>query len=747
MRSLLLLLALLLSPVAMATPLALPAAAFDSPAALDEAMPVLARDLLSRRAEAPEDAAWLNLRFRLEMVAGQPDRALASIAAWRKVAPPGGSPPAAVFVQYETLAAAQQSADAAGLDAAIGPAFDRIYGALDDRTADEARFSFSAHLPGFESALATQLEGLSGRGALTEDEAIALVRAYHVHRSFARLLPHVDAALDRDDARRYHFDSLLLPLPDGRSSRVLVMRPRGADGPLPTLHNHSIYAQTEAKLPEIRAAAARGFVGVASFTPGKLGSPGPIVPYEGEGATAIAVIDWISRQPWSDGRVGMFGGSYEAFVQWSAARIGHPALRAIMPAVAMAPGIDTPMEGGVAQNYFYKWFPYVLDNDTLDDEANNDRARWQRLDVEAYRSGRAWRELPAIDGQPSPWFERFAAHPTYDAYWQALTPQAEHFAKIDIPVLSTSGYFDGTLLSAVHYFQEHTRHNPTADHALVLGPYDHWSGQFRSGPELLGYRLDPSAMLDVRALRFAWFAYLFQGAEKPALLADRVNFQVMGADAWRHVPDLASMSPERLSLSFGATPGADGRHPLVEGPADTRSPLRLQVDLADRSDAEAESSPLVFGPAPVTDGALVLASEPFADGIELAGAFVAHLDFSINKRDVDLNLELYEQLADGNYLRLGWLMARASQWQDRTRRQLLVPGKRYAWSFQAGRPTARRLAPGSRLVAVLGVVKWPGAQVNLGSGKPVAEETLDDAGEPLEIRWYPGSRLELPVRR
>ena len=48
------------------------------------------------------------------------------------------------------------------------------------------------------------------------------------------------------------------------------------------------------------------------------------------------------------------------------------------------------------------------------------------------------------------------------------------------------------------------------------------------------------------------------------------------------------------------------------------------------------------------------------EGIELAGAFVAHMDFSINKRDVDFSVELYEQLADGNYLRLGQLMARAS---------------------------------------------------------------------------------------
>lgn len=746
MRFVLLLVASLLSLQAGAALPALPAAALDSPAALDAAMPGLARDLLDRGAGSGEDAAALNLRFRLEMVAGEHDRALASIAGWRGVAPPGASPPSTVFVQYEVAAATRRDEARAGPGPAFERAFERYVGALDDRAADDVRFAFGASLPGFASMLEAQLGALRGSPTMTVDQAMALVRAYHQHRSYALLLPRAAGAFAKDDERRYVAEDRLVVLPDGRSSRVLAMRPRGATGRLPTLYNHSIYADREAKLSEVRAAAARGFAGVASFTPGKLGSGGTVVPYEGEGRTAIAVVDWISRQPWSDGRVGMYGGSYEGFVQWAAARIGHPALRAIMPAVAVAPGIDTPMEGGIFQSYFYRWIPYATGNDTLDVAANDDHERWQRLDREAYRSGRAYRDLPAIDGQPSPFFERWIAHPTFDAYWQALTPQAEDFARIDIPVLSTSGYYDGCLLSTVHYFREHLRNNPRADHTLVLGPYDHWSGQFRAGPELLGYRLDPSALVDMRALRFAWYAHLFQGAERPLLLADRVNFQVMGADTWRHVRHLDAMATDRLALHLGPA-DQPGNHALLLAPATAGPPARLEVDLADRSDADREYPREIFGPAPVTDDALVLTSGPFPDGIEVSGVFTAHLDFSINKRDVDLSLELYEMLPDGNYLRLGSLMARASQWQDRRQRQLLEPGKRYQWAFESGRPVSRRLAPGSRLLAVLGVVKFAGAQVNLGSGKPVAEETIADAGEPLEIQWYPGSRLELPVRR
>jgi hypothetical protein len=60
---------------------------------------------------------------------------------------------------------------------------------------------------------------------------------------------------------------------------------------------------------------------------------------------------------------------------------------------------------------------------------------------------------------------------------------------------------------------------------------------------------------------------------------------------------------------------------------------------------------------------------------------------------------------------------------------------------------SRKLARGSRIVAVIGPIKWPGQQINYGSGKDVDDETIADAGEPLEIRWLSGSYLDLPIRR
>ncbi|MBN8798860.1 MAG: esterase, partial [Stenotrophomonas nitritireducens] len=83
---------------------------------------------------------------------------------------------------------------------------------------------------------------------------------------------------------------------------------------------------------------------------------------------------------------------------------------------------------------------------------------------------------------------------------------------------------------------------------------------------------------------------------------------------------------------------------------------------------------------------------------------------------------------------------------DRSHRQLLQPGARQRLRIADTRLLGRRLAAGSRLVVTVGVVKQPDQQLNLGSGRPPADETLADAGQPLEIGWFGSSYLDFPMR-
>src|SRR3546814_10905289 len=72
-----------------------------------------------------------------------------------------------------------------------------------------------------------------------------------------------------------------------------------------------------------------------------------VVPFRYDGVDADAVIRWIARQPWSDGRVGMYGSDYAGFAAWAATKSLPKALKAIATVDPMAPGISFPMEGHI----------------------------------------------------------------------------------------------------------------------------------------------------------------------------------------------------------------------------------------------------------------------------------------------------------------------------------------------------------------------------------------------------------------
>jgi len=497
---------------------------------------------------------------------------------------------------------------------------------------------------------------------------------------------------------------------------------------------------------------------------GKACSPDPPVPIEHDGADAAALIDWISRQPWSDGRVGTFGGSYDGFTQWAAAKHRPKALKAMMPSVTFAPGIDFPMDGNVFMSYAYPWPFYTTNGKALDDATYNDSPRWARLNHDWYVSGRAYRSLDKIDGTPNPFFDRWLEHPSYDAYWQSAIPYQKEFARIDIPVLTTTGYYDSGQMGALYYFAQHYQYDPAADHYLVVGPYDHVRAQRGTiSPTgnpmkvLRGYELDSVAQIEILKLRYQWFDYVFKGGPKPALLQDKVNYEVMGANLWRHAPSLAAMAGGTLRFYLSAERSGEA-YRLREGKSAGAGFVPLTVDLADRSDVDrlsAAGGPIdqalddwaIVGKAPNLGHSLEFISDPLTRPTEISGLFSGRLDFITNKKDFDFSVTLFERTAQGEYIQLSYHWARASYAEDRSRRHLLTPGKRQHLDFRSGRLTSRQLQPGSRLVVVLGILKQPGEQINYGTGKDVSDETIADAGEPLRIEWSADSFIDLPVRR
>ncbi|WP_158549175.1 CocE/NonD family hydrolase [Lysobacter silvisoli] len=747
---------LCLSGAAIAAPLApaypLPAAVADDPAWLDTVMPALAKRLLNEGGELEPSQ-----RFRLQLVAGDyaaAERTLEQIGATPSAGPVPVRPN---FIQYRLYARAlalQAAESGLGFDAALTRAFEQLVASMDDPNAALALRVLNvepADPPRQQRALADALAPLRTQPVLDRNGALALVRAYQVQRNYAALLPRLPALVAADDARRYLIErDVKVATPDGATVCAQIVRQRKAPTRQPTLLNFTIYADPATTLNEARRSAAHGYVGITGTSRGKACSPDVAVPYEHDGRDAAALIDWIAAQPWSDGRVGMYGGSYEGFTQWAAAKRRPKALKALMPSVTGAPGLDVPMEGGIFYGFQYYWPFYVTNNRQVDNAPLEDYARWNRMYQAWYTSGRAYNELPQIDGTPNPIYLRWLSHPDYDAYWQDMIPYRDEFAALDLPVLTTTGYYDGAQIGALYYLRQHYRYRPQAEHYLVIGPYNHISGQrgtVSTGDTLRGYRLDPEAQIDLGVLRYQWFDYVFKGAPKPALLADRINYQVMGANVWKHAPSLAAMAQRRERLYFGAKAG-DGTYAFAAAaPAADRYAEQV-IDMRDRSDAQR----IVPGGGIVdkdldTADSVVFVSEPFKEAEEFSGLFSGQLDLQVNKRDFDFNISLYEKMPDGRYFELSRYQSRASYVADPSRRQLLEPGQRTTLNFEAGRATSRRMQPGSRLIAVVSVLRNPQQEINYGTGKPVATETIADAGDPVRVRWYASSHLDLPLSR
>lgn len=533
--------------------------------------------------------------------------------------------------------------------------------------------------------------------------------------------------------------NVAIPTGDGATVCGLVVRPAG-DAPRPAALEFTIYVDPKQDLGRLEYAADRGYVGVMAYTRGKACSPDRIVPYEHDGHDANSVIDWIARQPWSDGQVGMMGGSYDGFTQWAAAKRANGHLKTIVPVVPNNPGNGLPMQNNVFILANYAWIYYTTDDRTLDDTTYQD-PKWAALPRRWYESGRSYQDLDAVAGVPNPWLHKWLQHPGYDAYWQRMSPYRGDYARIRIPVLTIAGYYGDS--TAIGYCNDFRRYNPAAQSYLVAGPWDHFGSQGRRKPAILrGYRIDPAADIDTWKLTFDWFDFVMRGEPRPALVRDRVNYEVMGENQWRHVPSLDAMgTPERLYLT---TTRSRGRFYLLSTAAPKQAgALHQEVNLADRTTMNNDSYPyLVLGKKPDLSNGYAFLTPPFPRSEEVSG-FDGVVHLRVNKRDLDVGLALYEVLPDGKLFQLTYYTERASYAANMSVRHLLTPGKDATVPFDQDYLFSRLVAKGSRLLLTVNVNRNPFAQINYGTGKDVGNESVKDAGSPMQVDWLTSSYIRL----
>ncbi len=724
---------------------------FHAPAHPDDAdVPEVMRDLAGRVLpvyQENDQNRYLNNLAALQIVAGSYAAAMETLQTLRERLP--GSEAArvegrAILIDVFAQARVEQESTKTPFPQAFTNAFHNTVGRLSDQDAYTVTTWHGPPVSDLRNAVQSAFDQRRGSDVITVSDAVELIRIYFAYQASLLAAPLVGPLAAEDEQRRYVAEERVsIKTRDGATISAVLVRPKADGKPIPALLEFTIYANSPNYAKEC---AAHGYAGIVAYTRETHDSYYRVAPFKTDGDDARAVIDWITRQPWSDGRVGMYGGSYSGFTQWAAAKRLPAALKAIAASSPNAPGVDFPMRGGIFRNSAYRW-AYNVTNKKGWDDTYNDK-RWRSMEETWYQSGKAYFEFDHTEDKPNLYFHTWLHHPSFDGFWRRLIPDAAELARINIPVLTTAGYYGGDLPGALYYFAQQLHSNPQADHTLLVGPYD--DGAMQSGPlpVLRGYAVDQAALVDLRDLRYQWFDSVFKGTPKPALLSGRVNFEVMGANEWHHASSLDDMADTRLRYFLGTADSAGG-HSLTLHQSSKSASIRQTVNFADRSDAAWRPPFNIIGNELPMHNSLKFVSEPLAEPVELSGVISGRLDFTVNRMDVDLTAAAYEALPNGDYLALydPVYAFRASYAADRAHRHLLGAGLRQQLSFKVERLTSRRLQAGSRIVIVLGVNKTPEQQINYGGGDDVSAESLDADAPPLAIRWYGGSYVDLPVRK
>ncbi len=712
---------------------------------------ILAEELLIKYRSNPSVAYFKNKSI-LQIVAKQYLEALKSsdsLRTYLKNDSEFNTDTTNIYFEAYSKAMIKKKNEKSSFSNAFDGVFRNLYSKIEEEDINQVPQYFKKDVDSLKKRYKTYLLDIKEQDSLSISESLELCKRFGTLEVTKAIFNLSEPIID--ERKNYIIqDSIIITTRDNSKLSAIIIRPKNIKEPLPVVFVFNIYAGNVDKRYALRT-AKNGYIGVVVNTRGKKHSPQKLESFEHDANDAYDIIDWISKQPWCNGKVGMYGGSYLGFSQWSAVKNVHPALKTIIPQVAVGIGIDFPMHNNVFMLYMLRWIHYIENNKTTDFNEFADIIKWNTLTKKLYKKGLPFKSLDSIDGRPNETFQKWINHPSYDDFWQKMTPQKEEFSKINIPILTITGYFDGDQRGALHYFNEHYKYNPNAKHYLLIGPYDHAGAQNKPSSTVLGYTIDSVAKIDIGKLLYKWFDYTLKDGEKPKLIKNKINYQVMGANTWRHSASLTEMNNDTLTFYF------DNKKPskyysLSKVKSKKYTFIKQEIDFKDRSDYDElikKTIPAIIDTTFQKDNGMAFITPPFNSSFEINGSFLGQINLEINKRDVDLKITLYEVTQDNKFIRFSvyGFLGRASYAKNKSKRQLLTPYKKEEIPFSNSYFTSKLIAKGSRLLAVLSVNKDPNYQINYGTGKDVSDETIKDAEIPLQIKWFSDSFIKVPVKK
>jgi uncharacterized protein len=498
-----------------------------------------------------------------------------------------------------------------------------------------------------------------------------------------------------------------------------------------------------------------GYVYVVQDTRGEFKSEGTWFPFVFEHQDGLDTTAWIKAQPWCDGKIGMWGGSYFGYTQLIAAP-DNPDLTAIVPWLASGNLHKLVFRGGASQ--FMSMRGWV----NMEQNAQAKRAGGKG-DAKVDISGGFYNE-PIRDAQPvdvaatladpramrdGPW--KWLSHPGDTENVDALN-YTNYYQRVSTPALFIGGWYD---IFVNAQFEDFVRLRAEGQgHAklvhIVIGPWAHgqafskMEGKRRYGPKLLG------------SLMVGWYDYWLKGIDNGAVSAAPVKIFVMGENVWRdewewplartrytdyYLHSTGRANPDRGDGGLDATAPAD--EPPDQYDYDPRNPapalggsylktLSYRAGPQDQRPAEARADVLVYRSAPL--------SAP----LEITGPITVTLFAASSAADTDWTAKLVDVGPDGFARNLQDGIIRARFRDGLQHPTAIEPGKTYEYRIDLW-ATSNLFLAGHRIAVEISSSKFPQFDRNTnaaGVGGPdnivVAHQSI------LHDRAHP-SRITLPV--
>ncbi|UOX92211.1 CocE/NonD family hydrolase [Amycolatopsis sp. FBCC-B4732] len=568
-----------------------------------------------------------------------------------------------------------------------------------------------------------------------------------------------------------------VPMRDGVALATNVWLADGP-GPFPALLVRTPYGKDDAglygnpKLPDVFALVGAGYAVVAQDVRGTSRSPGTFVPHTHEGPDSVDTLAWLTAQPWCDGAVGMWGGSYMGFSQWQAAAHGVPALRAIAPVMTSADPYAAPWRspgGALSQDAVLTW-------GTLSALRNLRRGlgegRGDPADAGALLSGLAeprslHEPLPiagrAVVTRSLPWFADVLDHPERDAFWREVAA-TDHGERITVPALHIGGWYDVFVGETVRSYRMLRRRGGTAaardGQRLIIGPWSHPDGTDLGTYPDRSFGLAGSiktAGITEAHLRF--FDRWVRGRELPDD-THRVRIFVMGADEWRDEPDwpLPDTRYTDFFLDGGGranTAGGDGvLNPDVAAEEatdsfryDPRDPVPSLGGTVLAAAPGTHPGPADQAAVEAREDVLCFTTPVLERPVEVTGHVTLVLHIRSSTPDTDFTGKLVDVHPDGRAILLCEGIQRVRYRESLTEPVLLAPGTDAELTLDLG-VTANVFRPGHRIRLEVAGSNFPRYDRNTNTGATIATDGTGDVVVALNhVHHGPAhpSRLVLPV--